>query len=416
MFINRKLSFIAPLLTLALICGPFRVLAGPVEDIQAQINAKQREIEKLEAQAKIYQGSVSAKQKEAQSLKTQIAIYEAQIIKLEADISIIKSRIDESSLQIESLGLQITQKEADIIKQKQNIVATINAIYEYDQEDILSLMLKTNSLSDILTQSQYVESLQGDLQNKLEEIKNLKTALEGQKIQIESFKQGQEALKDSLSVKQGALDDEKGGKETLLKKTKGEESKYKALQNEALKQRNQLAQQIKDLEAQIYKEQNFLIHLTAVAPPAGPIFSWPETHYTITQGYGMTSYAKQGAYAGSPHNGVDMSGGLGSEIRAIGNGKVVAKGYNAFWGNWVAIQHTNGLVSAYGHMIKPAIVATGTTVTSNTIIGYEGRTGNSTGSHVHLSIYIDFFTYQKNGQLFFNQFQGSINPFNYLPK
>lgn len=415
MFVIKKLSLISFLLVLALIGSPFWVLAGPVEDIEAQINARQKEIEKLEAQAKVFQGSISAKQKEAKNLKNQIAIFEAQIAKLEADISITKSRITEAELQIESLGLQINQKEADILKQRQNITATINAVYEYDQEDILSLMLKTNNVSEILSQAQYVESLQGDLQNKLEEIKNLKAALEMQKSQVETFRQGQETLKDSLGVKQDALGGEKGSKEVLLKKTKGEESKYQALQNEALRQRNLLAEQIKELEAQIYKEQNFLMHLTAAIPSAGPIFSWPETNYVITQGYGMTSYAKLGAYAGSPHNGVDASSGLGSEIRAIGDGKVVAKGYNAFWGNWVAIQHTNGLVSAYGHMAKPAIVAASTIVTKNTIIGYEGRTGNATGPHVHLSIYNDFFTYQKNGQLYFNQFQGSLNPLNYLP-
>src|SRR5207249_638923 len=92
----------------------------------------------------------------------------------------------------------------------------------------------------------------------------------------------------------------------------------------------------------------FIVHITANPIPAkGQIFQWPEDGYRVTQGYGMTAYAKRGAYGGAPHNGVDMASGYGSPIKAIGDGQIVANGTNDGWGNWVAIKHPNNLVSVY---------------------------------------------------------------------
>ncbi|HYU65082.1 MAG TPA: M23 family metallopeptidase, partial [Candidatus Paceibacterota bacterium] len=162
----------------------------------------------------------------------------------------------------------------------------------------------------------------------------------------------------------------------------------------------------------------FIIHVTADSvPPAGTkLFQWPESNYRVTQGYGMTKYARRGAYGGAPHNGLDIVGGFGSEIRSIGDGEIVSNGQNDGWGNWVAVKHPNNMVSVYAHMSAFALLKVGTPVTMGQVIGYEGSTGNSSGSHLHLSLYSNFFTYikDKNGQLYFNYFEGSLNPLDYL--
>lgn len=133
----------------------------------------------------------------------------------------------------------------------------------------------------------------------------------------------------------------------------------------------------------------------------------------------MTSYAKRGAYGGAPHNGIDIVEGPGTPIKPAADGIVLASGYNNGWGNWVAIRHSNlyNLVTLYAHLRSPTGLGNGTLVSTNSIIGYEGATGNATGSHLHLSVYQDFFTYinNKNGQLYFNYFEGTLNPFDYLP-
>ena len=110
-----------------------------------------------------------------------------------------------------------------------------------------------------------------------------------------------------------------------------------------------------------------------------------------------------------------MASGYGSLIRAIGDGEIIANGANSGWGNWIAVKHPPiNLVSVYGHMSALSPLKVGTQVKAGDIIGYEGATGNATGSHLHLSLYKDFFTYMKGTELYFNYFDGSVNPDDYM--
>ncbi|MFW5719987.1 MAG: M23 family metallopeptidase, partial [Candidatus Dojkabacteria bacterium] len=57
-------------------------------------------------------------------------------------------------------------------------------------------------------------------------------------------------------------------------------------------------------------------------------------------------------------------------------------------GNYVAIDHGNGLVTKYGHLMYEAnpILKVGQIVTSDTQIGRMGSSGYSTGPHLHFMV------------------------------
>ena len=78
------------------------------------------------------------------------------------------------------------------------------------------------------------------------------------------------------------------------------------------------------------------------------------------------------------------------KVYAFSSGTVKAVGYNSANGNYVVIQHTiNGktVYSFYGHLYK-YLVKKNDKVTTNTVIGYIGWTGNcpGNGKHLHFSI------------------------------
>lgn len=130
--------------------------------------------------------------------------------------------------------------------------------------------------------------------------------------------------------------------------------------------------------------------------------AWPTTG-TITQPYGPTSLELEPAYGGYAHFhlGVDIATSQGTPIGAAAAGTVIYAGWtDAGYGNMVEIDHGNGLVTIYGHMMTTPSVQVGQHVFKGQLIGYVGTTGNSTGPHVHFGV-------QRNGSW--------DNPYKYLP-
>ena len=110
---------------------------------------------------------------------------------------------------------------------------------------------------------------------------------------------------------------------------------------------------------------------------------WP-IRGAITEEFGVPHWPWQPL-----HTGIDISDGAAqgiTPIRAFKPGRVIVVIHsNSGFGNHVIIDHGNGLTSLYGHMYATA-VQVGQAVDKNTVLGYEGTTGASTGVHVHFEI------------------------------
>lgn len=85
------------------------------------------------------------------------------------------------------------------------------------------------------------------------------------------------------------------------------------------------------------------------------------------------------------HRGVDFVAPLGTPILASLAGTVIRSEYHDSWGNYVAIEHENGLTTLYAHN-NQNLVTVGQTVTQGEIIASMGSTGNSTGPHLHFEV------------------------------
>lgn len=89
------------------------------------------------------------------------------------------------------------------------------------------------------------------------------------------------------------------------------------------------------------------------------------------------------------HPGIDISNDIGTPVVATADGEVVQSGWNSGgYGNWVQIDHGNGISTIYGHNSQ-VIVHTGQIVKKGQVICYLGNTGYSTGPHVHYEIRVN---------------------------
>jgi len=91
-----------------------------------------------------------------------------------------------------------------------------------------------------------------------------------------------------------------------------------------------------------------------------------------------------------PHHGVDYSAPTGTPVSAVGDGKVIFAGTKGGYGRLIAIRHTNGYETYYGHLSRiDKGVRSGTRVDQGQIIGYVGATGLATGPHLHYEMKIN---------------------------
>ena len=82
------------------------------------------------------------------------------------------------------------------------------------------------------------------------------------------------------------------------------------------------------------------------------------------------------------HNGTDYKANKGTPVVAAGNGKVTHATYNKYNGNYVFIQHGNGIITKYLHFSKLK-VKKGQRVKQGQVIGLVGSTGLSQAPHLH---------------------------------
>lgn len=112
-------------------------------------------------------------------------------------------------------------------------------------------------------------------------------------------------------------------------------------------------------------------------------FVHPIVHPKVSSQFGFRKHPVRKSLR--HHSGIDLAAPSGSLIRAMYTGTVVYADPHGGYGNFIVIQHPNGLTSHYGHC-KTISVSPGTTVKTGEVIGTVGSTGLSTGPHLHLEI------------------------------
>jgi len=128
--------------------------------------------------------------------------------------------------------------------------------------------------------------------------------------------------------------------------------------------------------------------------------SWTNpAHGAITDGYGPRPVRPLPG-VGAFHYGIDIGASCGTPVFAGTSGVVRAVSVVGSYGNWILIDHGEGVETGYAHLASGApLVAVGDRVIAGQQIGNVGTTGLSTGCHTHVEVRINGV--RVNPQLFF---------------
>lgn len=87
------------------------------------------------------------------------------------------------------------------------------------------------------------------------------------------------------------------------------------------------------------------------------------------------------------HNGLDIRAAAGTPILAPGSGTVVLAGRHHDYGTAIIVDHGNEVHSLYGHLSR-LNVQRGQRVERNSVLGWTGNTGRSSGPHLHYEVHV----------------------------
>lgn len=428
---RRVFAFFCGLILAPLLFGGVEGVSAQSEvaKLQAEIAEKNTRLSEIEKEIAEYTAALGEVGAEKQTLQKAINQLDLERKKIQADIAYTENQITSTDLEINKLTLEIRETERSIARNEAAIKQILRNMSFNDNDSMIELFLRNENLAAVWDEFETLESVKNSMRTRVQELSEQKDNLEGKKTQ-NTFKRDELVdLKDQYADQNSILASNRANTSELLSVTKNEEANYQALLREKEAARALLLKEVRDIESQL----KFILDPNTIPTPGTVVFRWPVDNPIITQQFGYTKFALSGAYSGSAHNGVDLGAPVGTKIyaplsgtvRNTGNTDLVPGCYS--WGQWVLIDHPNGLSSMFAHM-SAISVAPGQKVTTGDVVGYVGNTGYSTGPHLHYTLYVtdavqvmrfnEFKSVTGCGAALspFAAVEGYLNPLDFLPR
>jgi len=149
--------------------------------------------------------------------------------------------------------------------------------------------------------------------------------------------------------------------------------------DELIRRATELSQSFRAVSDTLSRNVERMANLPSVMPTAG----WLTSQFSKSRFHPILHTSRA-------HEGIDVVAPLGSPIVAPAAGRVIKAERETGYGLMVQIDHGNGLVTTYAHILR-IVVSVGQRVTRGQMIATVGNSGLSTGPHLHYEI-------QRNGK------------------
>ena len=401
-------------------------LAATLDRQRSELASLRQRSAQLGNQVDLARAELAAVSAEYERVKTILADVRAQVVEMEDRLEELREKIHALDEQLTEVAAEIERRTVDLGEREGLLEDHLRSAYERSQTSLLEILLSADSLDEATAQMAYLITVSDQDTVLADEIRAIREELQTRRA---TLKQGRRALAraravardetDALKVRRkeltvleadlaalrAAADRKRAEQEAALNASLAAagDVKQKIAENErAAQAATELAarlQQQASAQAAAIAEAKRRAAAEARAAAANAVssygFRWPERSFHITQEWGPTSfqleppYTYKGTYYPHFHTGIDFANGCGTKIYSTGAGVVVASGQPLLpWdsGFGVVVDHGGGIQTWYWHMQPSVVVSPGAIVTSESVIGYEGTTGMSTGCHVHFAI------------------------------
>lgn len=373
------------------IVGGFLVL---VMCVAMSLNAGAVTIDEAEEKADELEQQKESAEEEKEKLTTQLnGILD--------DMNETQEKLEAKEEEIDAAEQELVQAKIDENNQYESMKKRIKFMYEGGNTQLLEVLIKSESIGDLLNKAEYVSQLSLYDRDMLTEFQSTVKDVEEKEASLKTEYEELNELQDKLSEQQTEV-------QTLID---SKEAQISDIQDEINANAETLEKLKKEAEeAKRLREEQEAAAAAASSGGNGSSSYTSASSENVVSGNGYFTHpcpgmTYQSSYFGEirefevgGHKGNDYAAPTGTPTYAAAAGTVVIAGWSNSAGNWVVINHGNGLVTKYMHH-SSLCVSTGQYVEKGQQIGYVGSTGQSTGPHLHFQV-------ELNGV--------AVNPDNYL--
>ena len=360
--------------------------------------------------------TIDEAQKKADELQSQKNAAQAEKDTLAANLNSIIEKMNKTQEELSAKETEISTAEDELVQAKvdeenqyNSMKKRIKFMYEGGNTQFIEILMSSSNIGDLLNKAEYVSKLSSYDRDMLSAFQDT----------VKSVEEKETKLKDEyekLNTLQSSLVSQQTEAQNLIS---SKEAQIAEIQDQITDNANLLADlKAKAEEAKRLQEEQAAAAAAAAAAKksnsgsssGGSSSSAPASSGNVVSGSGYFTHpcpgmTYQSSYFGEvrsfdprPHKGNDYAAPTGTPTYAAAAGTVVTAGWSNSAGNWVVINHGNGLVTKYMHH-SSICVSAGQKVSKGQQIGYVGSTGNSTGAHLHFQV-------ELNGV--------AVNPGNYM--
>jgi len=417
------------------LCLSTSVLATNIEDAKKELESITDEIEETKDEL----GQVKD-QKEA--VRNQLNQIEQELSVKEQELSSVESQLFSAQQELETVKGELkkaedeladTQEKLGSLKQELNLAieqckeqeelnaARLRAMYMNNTTSYLELLLESKSLNDLLNRIEMVaqmvaydqqvfnnlqmyrdevEQRKLDCEEQERKILEQKRTIEEKKAVLEQKEKEIQAKRNEIARQKQEIQNTQKEKEMLINQLSAEEARILKELDQKEKESKAIEKRIKELIKKAEEAKKAANRGNKSEDSSGSGNSggnkvsnsgmiWPVPGYRyISSYYGYRIHPVYGYRR--LHGGIDIAGaGISNKPAvAVADGVVIIAEYSSSFGNYVVVDHGNGIATLYAHGNSIA-VSVGQNVKQGDTVLYIGSTGISTGPHLHFEVHVN---------------------------
>lgn len=299
--------------------------------------------------------------------------------------------------EIKQAEQEFVQAKVDENTQYQSMKKRIKYMYEVGNAQFIEVLLSSENMGDFLNNVEYVNQLSEYDRERLDDFREIRQEVEDKEKALQEEYVVLGNLRDALIAKQAEVEQLLADKNLQIADLEGQIGENAALLQELIRQAEE---EKRRREEQAAAEAAAAAAAAAAEAAAAAASGYGGSAYIpsndiVVSGNGQFTNPCPGASVSSTfgyrtfdnsfHNGLDLAASSGSPTYAADAGTVIIAGWSDSAGNWVVIDHGNGMVTKYMHHSALAVTA-GQSVSKGQQVGYVGTTGYSTGPHLHFQV------------------------------